>query len=274
MGAVFPNRCLGCGAFFVRPTALSEDFRTSRPGSGIAPSRSWQTDVRGALGSHVCEPCLDAFLPVESPICQQCGSMFGSREGDDRLCGDCIRRKRSFRKARALCVYERTGLALVHALKYKGKIQLAAPLGLLLHAAFCRYWDDGEVDTIMPVPLHRSRFRERGFNQAYLLLKDWPDRCLNTRPGPGDAVGIGVTVDRDSLVRARRGESQTGSGREQRMENVRRAFAVTNPDGLDGKTVLLVDDVYTTGATVESCARALLSHGASAVDVLTLARAM
>jgi len=196
--------------------------------------------------------------------------MFGG-QGADHLCGSCIEQHRPFGKARALCVYEGAGLALIHALKYRGKVQLARPLGSLLYAAFARYWDNGEIQTVIPVPLHRKRLRARGFNQAYLLVRDWAGGSLPVLthdPAPP------LTVDRESLVREQMTDPQTGSGRQQRLDNVRHAFAVRDGYNIRGKRILLIDDVQTTGATADACARVLLEGGAENVDVLTVARAM
>jgi len=162
-------------------------------------------------------------------------------------------------------------LALIHALKYRGKVQLARPLGSLLYAAFARYWDNGEIQTVIPVPLHRKRLRARGFNQAYLLVRDWAGGSLPVLthdPAPP------LTVDRESLVREQMTDPQTGSGRQQRLDNVRHAFAVRDGYNIRGKRILLIDDVQTTGATADACARVLLEGGAENVDVLTVARAM
>ena len=109
----------------------------------------------------------------------------------------------------------------------------------------------------MPVPLHRKRLVQRGFNQAYLLVRTW-----------------GKAVNRSMLRRTRPTSFQTGLKRKERFANVRGAFAVNDPAAVRGKRVLLVDDVYTTGATVMECTRTLLKNGASSVDILTIARAV
>ena len=272
IGAVFPNRCLVCSELFSRVPDSGEDIPEDEEPVNSSYGISLSSDVRSYLGLYVCPSCSSQFLPVESPICSQCGLMFGGRDGEDHLCGDCIRHPKRYRKARALCVYERTGLELIHALKYRGKIQLGKPLGALLHATFAVHWTEGEIDTVIPVPLHKRRLRERGFNQAFLLLGNWP----GLRPAlPLDDDGMSmIHLDRESLVRERRTAPQTGSGREERMANVKNVFAVWDRRKITGRKILLIDDVYTTGATVEACAGALLGNGAEYVDVLTLARAM
>jgi ComF family protein len=113
-----------------------------------------------------------------------------------------------------------------------------------------------QADLMAPVPLHPSRLRQRGFNQALLLAQAFP----------------GVQLERELLTRVRPTPSQTGLNPKERRENVKRAFAVPRPETLKGKKVLLIDDVLTTGATVKECARVLCQTGALQVDVLTVAR--
>ena len=241
--ALFPARCLVCGSFF-----------HSDPGERF--------DRLRLLAPFVCSACLAGFLPVASPLCVQCGAVFISRKGEDRLCGTCIESPKRFRIARACGVYDETLMALVHCLKYDEKIQLARPLGSLLLSAYFHYWKMDDIDLVVPVPLHAKRFRERGFNQSYLLVKDWAQM---SRQAP--------TVERNVLVRKRRTVPQTGLGRKRRIHNIKDAFSVGDPLKIIGKKVLLVDDVYTTGATVDECATVLHGFGAKQVDVLTLARA-
>lgn len=272
VGAVFPNRCLVCGDVSLRTPKLGEDVSGDGPRGNGPYVRSRNPDIEHRLNPYVCPSCSVQFFPIRSPICNQCGIMFGDRDGEDHLCGDCIQRPKRYRKARALCVYERTGLELIHALKYRGKIQLARPFGALLYATFIQHWKEGEIDTVIPVPLHIERFRERGFNQTYLLVRDWSGLCLTARPADDGLPAI--HLDRESLVRERKSDSQTGSGREKRIANVENVFTVRDRSKVTGKRILLIDDVYTTGATVEACARILLRNGAEHVDILTLARAM
>jgi ComF family protein len=158
---------------------------------------------------------------------------------------------------------------VIHCFKYKGKIQLARPLGELLLTAFTRFWDIDSIDIILPVPLHASRLRQRGFNQAGLLLRNWyeiSDRRFCNLSHIQIADGI--------LIRTTATAPQSALGRAQRSRNIKNAFGLDGQEKIRGKKILLVDDVYTTGATVNECGRLLLNSGARGVDVLTLARAV
>jgi predicted amidophosphoribosyltransferase len=172
---------------------------------------------RWALAPYVCPACSDKVRPVGSPLCSQCGVMFQSREGDDHSCGECLDKPKRFRKARAFGVYDQALMEAVHRFKYKGKLQLARPLGTLLLAALLTDWDDDPPDLVVPVPLHARRFRERGFNQAFMLIRDWP-RIAAALP-----VQLpNIAIDREVLVRNRWTEPQTGLGRSTRLQNIKK----------------------------------------------------
>jgi ComF family protein len=191
--------------------------------------------------------------------------MYASRVGEDHLCGRCIRSAPAFDAARAAGVYQGALMQTIHLLKYGGKIQLARPLGRLLFDTFRQCTETAGADLVVPVPLHRRRFRERGFNQAYLLVREWPRWHRS------------LCVARKALVRRGHTVPQTGLGRRQRRVNLKNAFSA-GPDAaagqIVGRHVLLVDDVFTTGATAEACARILREAGAEAVTALTLARTL
>jgi len=193
-----------------------------------------------------------------------CGLQFVSRAGDDHRCGDCIAHPRPFLAARASGQYDGALMTAIHAYKYRGRIQLARPLGALLHLEFVRHFTGSGIDALIPVPLHRAKLRQRGFNQVLLMLDQW--RKIDP--------GFKVPIEPGLLVRTRKTEAQTGLGKKERRENIRNAFSVRDPSRVKGRSVLLVDDVYTTGATLEECAGTLVRAGAEAVYILTLARAM
>lgn len=251
--ALFPLGCRACGRFYA--SAAGE---IGQPGKKRQVSA---VDFPAAMAAHFCPACRQHWTAVTSPLCSRCGLVFKSRTGDDHLCGRCLERPGAFSRARALGVYDQSLKSAIHALKFKGAVALADPLGQLLMVTFRRHWSPGDIDVVAPVPLHWRRFRQRGFNQAYLLIRGWDL--------PEESV-----IVRDLLVRRRATAPQTGLDRRQRRVNLKEAFALRRPGQAAGKRVLLVDDVLTTGATAEACARALLRDGAERVDLLTLARAV
>jgi competence protein ComFC len=145
----------------------------------------------------------------------------------------------------------------IHRLKYSNSRDLAVPLGEMM----ILYWQDVRppADVIVPVPLHTRRLRERGYNQAALLAMEL-------------GKGVGLPVLENALIRVRDTSPQVDLSAKERKENVRGAFHCPD-DRLAGRSVLLVDDVYTTGATLESCSLALKQQGVRTVWALTLARA-
>ena len=290
--AFFPTRCLTCGSFYrvdrLFPTNLKSiltalnrrDLDESLSGSFFKEGKQYSATFgkdssAGArifailTAPHLCAKCAGTFSTVESPICSTCGIVFHSRAGEDHLCGECLNTPKRFGIARSAGVYDKVVMAAIHCLKYNGKIQLARPLGVLLFLFFCRYWDENRPDLIIPVPLHNKKLRHRGFNPSFLLVKEWA--------GITQALGVGfpvMPVSGDTLVRTKWTKSQTGLGRKERLKNIKNAFSVSAPSKINGKKILLIDDVYTTGATAKECSKVLLDAGASHVDVLTLARAM
>lgn len=144
--------------------------------------------------------------------------------------------------------------------KYGGRRTLARHLGRLMIESAGRLFDPSQFDLLVPVPLHPKRERTRGFNQAMLLAKEV-------------GTGWGLRVDHRVLHRVRATEAQSG-GRREREDNVKGAFAVPRPDRVKDMRLLLIDDVFTTGATAGECARALLAAGAAEVGIYTLARAV
>jgi ComF family protein len=281
---IFPQRCMACGLFFHSILNQSTCFSEKKFGDNKSLAFDSEQDshdmcvASGLNGDfkfdrlfspYLCSVCLARYAPVESPICIGCGIMFKSREGDDHLCEDCIKNPKKYNIARAPGIYDLTLMKAIHCLKYKGKIQMARPLGMFLFAAFIGFWDIKDIDLVVPVPLHLKRLKKRGFNQAFLLIRNWKQLSMTLNIDMTD-----ISINRNVLVRSRWTEPQTGLGRKKRMKNIMNAFKVSDCSSIEGKRILLVDDVLTTGATVNECAKTLIGDGAKRVDVLTLARAM
>ncbi len=215
-----------------------------------------EAPVEVTADTAVCGSCAEGIPAVTSPLCLRCGRLFPWRQGQDRTCHICRQEPPPFAKARAAVVYEEEGPTgqAVKRLKYGRRLEYLPVLQSWLRRPACLELAS-QAGVIIPVPLHAKRLRERGFNQALLLAQALP----------------GVVL-RDTLRRIRPTRPQTGLDPLARRGNVQGAFAVTRPWEVEGQNVLLVDDVYTTGATVQECARVLRAAGAREVNVLTAAR--
>ena len=195
------------------------------------------------------------------PGCAVCGEPFPGL-GGTLPCDACRRSPPPYAFARAVAEYRDGMREAIHALKFGGRPVLATPLGRLLAEAGARALPvpPGDwVEGLVPVPLHPARLAERGFNQAELLAAPCAARWR-------------VPLLPHALIRLRATRPQTDLDPAARRANVRDAFRVRRPPAVEGRRVLLVDDVLTTGATVGAAARALRAAGAAAVGVLTLAR--
>lgn len=216
---------------------------------------------RARLGSAggLCTDCWQAVRFLERPWCERLGTPLPIDLGPGILSAAAIADPPAFARARSAVAYEGPVPDLVHALKYTDRTDLAPMLGAWMARAAHELVAD--ADMLVPVPLHWGRLARRRFNQSALLAHE-VSRLT------------GLPVATRLLLRTRRTPQQVGLGRNERARNMRGAFAV--PEGkkaaLAGRRPILVDDVLTTGATLEAATRALLAAGATAVDVLTLAR--
>ncbi len=208
----------------------------------------------GAIGTLLCDTCRARFRPITAPYCWRCGQPLP----EGTLCGPCARgRFVHLDMARAAAVYVPPLRSIVHTFKYRGNTRLAEPLAQYMARRVRR--EALDVDFIVPVPLHRDRQRQRGYNQAELLAR-------------GLGAAFDIPVETSVLARVRATPPQVTLGLRERMENVKGAFRCVEPARVAGKRVLLVDDVMTTGSTLEACAAALKEAGTAQVWGYTLAR--
>jgi ComF family protein len=203
----------------------------------------------------ICAACWSRIPAFTPPLCERCGDPLPSWRTISlatALCPRCRRRSSPVTRCRAIGPYDGALRSIVHALKYQGCRSLAAGLG----ERMCRGGADAleGCDVAVPVPLHRRRQRARGFNQAAELARH---------------LGLPVLM---ALRRRRATPTQTGLPAARRHANVRDAFAMRRGCDVRGLRIVIVDDVSTTGATVEACARVLRAAGAADVSVLTAAR--
>ena len=207
-----------------------------------------------------CPDCFKALDLILEPYCPLCGIPYLAEAPSRHLCGDCLGGVHHFDRARATGLYQGLFREVIHRYKYRGQLFLVRPLAKMLAAPAKELSRLHKIDIIVPVPLHPKRLRQRGFNQASLLARRL-----------GSALKI--SVDYASLRRSRWTEPQTGLTRRQRAANVRGAFGLKTPENVRGKGILLLDDVLTTGETVNQCVRLLKRDGgAIEVVVLTVAR--
>lgn len=209
--------------------------------------------------NEFCPECLEEMPPLPEGRCRACGIPYESDQHADHLCASCRVRRPAFDQALAAGLFQGALRKAVHRFKYHGQTGLAPPLADLMKKRLHPPYFPPEADLILPVPLHVRRLRQRGYNQALILA-----RALY-HPWQG-------AVRWDLLTRSRWTEPQVTLAGPARRKNVRLAFAVSRPEAVQGRSVILIDDVYTTGATVEECALALKRAGAKRVSALTLAR--
>lgn len=218
-------------------------------------------EIVGTAGS-LCPTCWQGFTFIAAPHCARCGYPFAEDLGSDALCGACLAYPPRYHQARAALVYDAESRRLVLPFKHGDRTDIARACGGWMARAGAELL--ASADLVAPVPLHWRRLLIRRYNQANLLAR------VVVRSAGAPAARLVP----DLLRRRRWTGSQTGLRAKERRSNVRHAFDVHPKwqDAAQGAKVVLVDDVLTTGATVEACTRALERVGVSRVDVLTLAR--
>lgn len=220
-----------------------------------------EKDIIDTEQHGICKSCLSSIRYISSPVCLKCGRPFNSNIERDHLCGTCLTSRVYFTKARAVGYYEGVLQEAIHRLKYNRKTFLTKPLGDLMIGPSSGSIDFKSYDFLIPVPLHFKRLRERGFNQALSLAK-----YIGKKHG--------IPIDYMSLKRIKWESPQINLSKKEREENVKGVFFLRDKNRLKDKSILLIDDVYTSGATVNECAKVLRKAEACKVDVLTLARAV
>ena len=207
---------------------------------------------------QICAECRESIHPITSPHCSICGIPFVGA-GTDHPCGDCLKKKPAFATARSAVTYDGKARELVHSFKYHNCTQLQRSLAGFMIPLLPEANSSSAV--LIPVPLHRERLRQRTFNQSVLLARVLARECS-------------LSLEVDLLQRIRPTLPQISLSPVEREKNVRGAFLVGSGVHFEGKTVFLVDDVYTTGSTVRECSRVLLAAGSGPVHVITFARAV
>ena len=211
-------------------------------------------DIVWPMGGRICSDCRKKIHYIEQPTCRKCGKEIAFAEKE--YCPDCERRHRSFSGGVSLMHYDEVGKASIQGFKYHGRPEYGA---FYIEEILRIYGDelrDFGADAIVPVPIHKSRLRKRGYNQAEVLGKELSRR-------------MGIPLLKKVLVRKKKTTAQKELSAGDRMKNMERVMeARPLPEGI--RRVFLVDDIYTTGSTAEACTRALLGAGVEEVFVVTV----
>ncbi len=210
-----------------------------------------------ATDRSFCLDCWNALVFITAPLCACCGAPFDHDRGPGALCGPCLAEPPRFTAARAALVYDGPAREVLLGFKHADRQHLAQVMAPHVVRAAGGLLHPGVL--LVPVPLHWTRLWRRGFNQAALLAQAVARR-------------VGAQVAVDALIRVKPTVISKGLGRKARADNVRGAFRVRRRDQIKGRDIVLVDDVLTTGATADACARHLKRAGARSITVLTWAR--
>ena len=222
----------------------------------ICPGCRRHSDREGRL---ICWGCFSSISLFTESLCDRCGRFVTGQVQHRFICSSCVSEPPAYDRARAAAHFGGFLRELLHRFKYQKGVYLCEDLADLLEGTVRAHFDAAAVDVVVPVPLHPLRLRARSYNQAALLAESLGRR-------------LGRRVDTVSLQRVRFTGTQTRLHRAARRENMKGAFSVARPAWLRHRTVLLVDDVMTTGATFDACARALKKAGVWRVWCVAVAR--
>lgn len=222
---------------------------------------------------YICFDCLGKIEPLGSPMCEKCGKPLASSFNlvQHPLCRQCRTMKRYFISARAVGTYEGVLKKAIWLFKYEGKTGLQDALGSLMIDRINQLgWANKVdplsikregIDIIIPVPLHKAKLKSRGYNQSDILAT-FISKKMN------------IPISRNNLKRIKATITQASLRRKERIKNIHNAFCVQQPEKFSGKRILLIDDVFTTGATSNECSRILKQAGSSDIFILTLSRGL
>lgn len=237
---VYPKRCISCKGYL--------PFDDSR---------------------HLCRKCSESIQIIQEPYCIRCGVHLP--DGGMR-CYSCKHDEIYFDCVRCFGIFEGPLREMIHHFKYRKKDYLDDELSYFLFQAWDRFPELQEFEIMIPVPLHSSSLRERGYNQSQLLATKFLNRINNKSQNNEQNSNSKYSLLKQVLIRTKKTVSQTLLKKEERATNIESAFKISEPELIKGKNILLIDDVCTTGATLNECAKILRKSGAKKVLGLTLAR--
>ncbi len=219
--------------------------------------------IRESKGYAICDNCMKQIKFISSPYCYQCGKPLSSMVSfeEKAICAFCHNKKHHFYFTRSVSYYQGVMRKCIHLLKYKKQVKLIQPLGNLM----VNYLQENdtinirEINLIIPVPLFKGDYLKRGFNQSGLLAEYIADF-------------FSISFTNNLLIKSRENVSQVGLSKTERENNVRHVYSVEPSYKMDFNNILLIDDIFTTGATIEACCKELRKTGVKKLFVLTLAR--
>lgn len=216
-------------------------------------------DLAWRAEGYLCDDCAQGLTLPGPLICRRCGVVLPSGGAHCYACRGSKAKQYKCKVIRSSWIFNTPSRALVHGLKYAGADYMAASMGKQMARNFCHYPELAATETVVPVPLYPAKMRTRGYNQSERLAYYFA-RCT------------GLKLVTNALTRTRNTVSQTGLNRKGRLTNMVGAFTCVQDAEIKGKVILLIDDVATTGATLEGCAVALKAAGAKRVLAYTYAR--
>jgi competence protein ComFC len=204
----------------------------------------------------LCDGCMEKIMPISPPFCVKCGRHVAIKNS---LCNECGSKEAFVEKAWSCCHYKDTIKECIHLFKYNGYAGLRDVFGNIMADFVKKNGVHKEINLLVPVPIHSAKKRERAYNHASILASSL-------------SKALAIPMDTKNLRKIRWTTSQSELDKDKRLKNVKDSFLVIDKNAFAGRSVLLIDDVYTTGATINECARVLLAAGADKVCSLTLAR--
>lgn len=204
-----------------------------------------------------CDKCWKKLIFIEKPTCSICGEPLDIKTNYDLLCANCVNKKHYFNKVMSIFIYNSTVAKSIYRLKFNEKVFLSKFFSNFM----IKIIKDFDIDYITAVPMHKSRLKERGYNQSLLLARDISNK-------------ISINVLEDLILKIKNTSPQTKLSIKKRRTNLRSVFKINEnyKNCIKGKNILIVDDVFTTGTTVDECAKVLKMNGVCRVYVITIAR--
>lgn len=223
----------------------------------ILPPRCINCGTLLSEKNGLCSECFNNIHFISEPLCNRCGCPLPTAQiGQKMLCAECLQKKKPLiTMKRAAFIYDDSSKKLILDFKFYDKTSSAEAIAQIMHGAGRDIWSL-TPNVLIPVPLHRLRLLKRRYNQSALLAHHLSKLT-------------GIPTDCTSLIRQENTIPQVLLNQQQRMHNLKHAFAVKNPQKIAGKSVVLIDDVSTTGSTLEECARTLKKAGAAKIYALT-----